>query len=239
VYSRILAKPNHGESLPQSNARLFPNLDLLTVCNEIVVDSDFKDLTDCDDMMLALGQITAGGTVLDPDGETLLRFDPDQKNKQGKQTGKSKAVDITGMFYWKGAVCPDTFDTDGDGKLEIEDFDVVGDGDGVKADDLDELIFLGVITAIGGEDGTALILAADMDANSMINTEAEFLALLELLEGCIVFDDFVWIFDIADLVIHGFDYENDGAKLVQIRFYDANAVNVQYVGDIDFLLPPP
>jgi len=249
VYSRILAKPNHGDLLPQSNARLFPNLDLLTVCNEIVVDSDFKDLTDCDDVILALGQITAGGSVLDPDGETLLRFDPDQKNKQGKQTGKSKAVDMTGMFYWKGVVCPNTFDTDGNGKLEIVDFDVIPDlapllsigpedgGDGVKADDLDQLILLGVITAIGGEDGTALILAADMDANSEIDTEAEFLALLELLEGCIVFPEFVWIFDIADLVIHGFDYENDGAKLVQIRFYDANAVNVQYVGDIPFLKP--
>lgn len=28
-----------------------------------------------------------------------------------------------------------------------------------------------------------------------------------------------WIFDIADLVIYGWDYQNSGSKLVQIRFY--------------------
>lgn len=29
----------------------------------------------------------------------------------------------------------------------------------------------------------------------------------------------IWIFDIADLVVYGWDYQNNGAKLVQIRFY--------------------
>ena len=29
----------------------------------------------------------------------------------------------------------------------------------------------------------------------------------------------MWIFDIADLVVYGWDYYNSGAKLIQIRFY--------------------
>jgi hypothetical protein len=29
----------------------------------------------------------------------------------------------------------------------------------------------------------------------------------------------LWIFDIADLVVYGWDYQNRGSKLVQIRFY--------------------
>jgi len=32
-----------------------------------------------------------------------------------------------------------------------------------------------------------------------------------------------WIFDIADLVVYGWDYKNDGAKLVQVRFYPVGA----------------
>ena len=150
------------------------------------------------------------------------------------------------MFYWKGIICPNTYDKDGDGNLVLLDFDVdeegtfVGidalDGDGdVQADDLDRLIAENILFT-GLADGTALVMAAELaDVGSAddgeINTEAEFLALLALLDNCEVIDDWVWIFDIADIVIHGFNYENDGAKLVQIRFYDANAANVQYGGD--------
>lgn len=32
-----------------------------------------------------------------------------------------------------------------------------------------------------------------------------------------------WIFNIADLVVYGWDYENKGAKLVQVRFYPIGA----------------
>jgi len=246
VYSRILAKPNHGsDPLEPSNALFYPNLDLLTLCNEIVVDDPLvADLTDCDDILLVLGQVTAKGEVYDAGGDPLVRFDPDQVNKKGKQTGKSKATDVTGMFYWKGAVCPNTFDTDGDGSLELLDFDVFpdngdgaigpGDGDGiVDADDLQRLMDAGTLVATGFATGVDLFTTVDTNGNGngMIDDGTEFLALLALIDDCDVFDDYVWIFDIADIVIHGFDYVNDGAKLVQIRFYDANAVNVQYGGD--------
>ena len=251
VYSRILAKPTHGNDTPEpSNALFYPNLDLLTLCNDTLVDSiAFQDLTDCEDVVLALGQVTPKGEVFDAGGDPLLRFDPEQVNPKGKQTGKSKAVDITGMFYWTGAVCDEKLDTDGDGTLELEDFDVIpdvapllvinhpGDGDGVvKAEDLDQLILLGIIDS-DGKTGAELMAIADTGGVGGEIDEEEFLALLDLLLDCDAFLDPVWIFDIADIVIHGFDYVNDGAKLVQIRFYDANAVNVQYVGEIPFLQP--
>ena len=100
----------------------------------------------------------------------------------------------------------------------------------VQADHLQDLIDAGTITSIAFPTGALLFAAVDT-GNGMIDDGAEFLALLALIDDCDVFDDYVWIFNIADIVIHGFNYENDGAKLVQIRFYDANAVNVQYGGD--------
>lgn len=36
--------------------------------------------------------------------------------------------------------------------------------------------------------------------------------------NCVEFSN-AWIYDIADLVIYGWDYKNTGAKLVQVRFY--------------------
>jgi len=242
VYARILAKPNHGDLAVPSNVVFTPNLTLLTVCNEIVVDDPLvKDLTGCNSVLVALGVVTAGSDVFDAAGGELERFDEDQKNPQGKQTGKSKAVDITGMFYWTGAVCDETLDTDGDGTLELEDLDFDNDGF-VRADDLQDLIDAGTFTSTAFPIGADLFDAVDFvvnggNGNGEIDAVDEFLALLALIDGCNVFLDPVWIFDIADIVIHGFDYVNDGAKLVQIRFYDANAVNVQYVGEIPFLLP--
>lgn len=39
-----------------------------------------------------------------------------------------------------------------------------------------------------------------------------------LATNCTLFES-QWIFDIADLVVYGWDYKNNGAKLVQVRFY--------------------
>ena len=52
------------------------------------------------------------------------------------------------------------------------------------------------------------------------------MALLNLIDECLVFDTPIWIFNAADIVEHGFDYENNGSKLTQIRFYNASATNV-------------
>jgi len=31
--------------------------------------------------------------------------------------------------------------------------------------------------------------------------------------------DSEWVFNIADLVVYGWDYQNNGSKLLQVRFY--------------------
>ena len=62
----------------------------------------------------------------------------------------------------------------------------------------------------------------DLDAELESPNEAgvdELLELLKLIPECQVFEEPTWIYTIADLVIHGFDYENNGSKLTQIRFY--------------------
>ena len=40
-----------------------------------------------------------------------------------------------------------------------------------------------------------------------------------LNQNCQLVEEPKWIFDIADLVVYGWDYQNNGAKLVQVRFY--------------------
>ncbi len=58
--------------------------------------------------------------------------------------------------------------------------------------------------------------------NKVIDNVAEFAAFIEILFGaefnCEAFYD-EWVFNIADLVLYGLDYDNNGAKLVHFRFY--------------------
>jgi len=50
------------------------------------------------------------------------------------------------------------------------------------------------------------------------DTVEEYLESLEGQDLCIHYEN-EWVFDIASLVIYGWDYQNMGAKLVQVRFY--------------------
>jgi len=213
VFWRILAKPNNGYTGEPSSVILYPNMDLLTLCNDNdgtgQVIEGFDQFTSCEDQnaegISPLGVITKDGQILDPDGEELKRFGD---STQGK--GKSKAIDITDMFLWKGVVCDETVDLNGDGQITIEDFDA----DGNSIVDNTDMGLLGLaidLTLIGDGDG---ILESPNEAGT-----DELLELLSLIPECQVFDEPTWIFTIADLVIHGFDYKNDGSKLTQIRFY--------------------
>lgn len=55
----------------------------------------------------------------------------------------------------------------------------------------------------------------DLDADGDVD-EADLLLYLDA--NCSKFQD-EWIFNIADLVVYGWDYQNAGSKLVQVRFY--------------------
>lgn len=231
VFWRILAKPNNGNSGDASSVMLYPNMDLLTLCNDDdgtgQVIEGFDEFTSCADQnaegISPLGVITKDGQILDPDGDELQRFD----DAQTKGKGKSKAIDITDMFLWTGVACEDTVDTNLDGQITIEDFDVTDDGttglpDGIV--DINDIIALGI--------DPALFATIDLDGSGVIETtnsngDDELLELLKLIPECQVFDEPTWIFTIADLVIHGFDYENNGSKLTQIRFYPVDTTVYQ------------
>ncbi|MCV0373734.1 MAG: hypothetical protein K5793_09310 [Nitrosarchaeum sp.] len=215
VFWRILAKPSNGNTGDPSSVLLYPNMDLFTACNDNdgtgqVIDG-FDGFTSCEDQnaegISPLGVITKDGTILDPDGEELQRFGDSSNGK-----GKSKAIDITDMFLWTGVACDDTVDLDGDGQITLADFDLTGDGI-VDIADM-ELLGLSDVFALIDVDGDGIIESPDNGSGT-----DELLELLKNVSGCQVFDEPTWIFTIADLVIHGFDYENNGSKLTQIRFY--------------------
>jgi hypothetical protein len=88
-------------------------------------------------------------------------------------------------------------------------------------------VFFGLNTMIAGN-----------HFNDTINVFADFLqTLLDYDDNCIIdkYDveqfciehgtptDEIWIFDLADLVVYGWDYQNHGSKLVQVRFYPVDA----------------
>ena len=215
VFWKILAKPNNGNTGDPSSVLLYPNMDLLALCNDNdgtgQVIEGFDEFTSCDDQnaegIAPLGVITRDGTILDPDGEELQRFDDSHKGK-----GKSKAIDITDMFLWTGVVCEETVDLDGDGQITLADFDLNGDG---IVDIVDiELLGLADVFGLIDVDGDGIVESPDNGTGT-----DELLELLKNIQGCQIFDEPTWIFTIADLVIHGFDYENNGSKLTQIRFY--------------------
>ena len=119
-----------------------PNIE---ACNDTEEGNpDFGDLTSCPDDplnedLLALGLITSNG-VFDLEDQEFVKID-NSDNVKGKGYGKSKAIDITGLFLWTGDVCDDSYDTNGDGNITVDDILVDLNGDGV-IDELDLAIYL-------------------------------------------------------------------------------------------------
>lgn len=170
VYARILAKPGKKKTGEVRSVIFYPKL--IDACNDAVTPiPEFPDFIDCsDESLIGLGVVTANG-AFDKEEQELIRIAPVK--------GKNKAVPITDMFYWSGYVCDESFDTNGDGEITLDDITVDLTGDGL----------------INQED-----LEYYLEFNCQEFTNA-------------------WIFDIADLVIYGWDYYNQGSKLVQVRFY--------------------
>ena len=203
VFGRILGKPNNGNVDPESSIILYPN-NVLAACNDNnTANPDFPDYTECpDDDLLALGLIV-GQNIYEAEEEEYIRFDPN--TTKGK--GKSKATDITRLFTYAGWVIAETLDTDGpdaepDGVIDIND---------VPIDDYDN--------------------NPDTEENSDYNGDT-FITELDVLDWLLDMaaldqplawyyseEDKEWIMNIADLVITEQGLENDGTKLMQIRFY--------------------
>jgi hypothetical protein len=84
------------------------------------------------------------------------------------------------------------------------------------------LVFDTSLDLNGDGDLTLDDLTSDLDGDSDIDSDDFELWITELVASGLVIDsrtDPMYIFDIADLVVYGWDYKNNGSKLVQIRFY--------------------
>ncbi len=154
------------------------------------------DAINCEDeTLVGLGLVNNKGAFKKTE-EGLERFG--DESVKGK--GKSKAVEITDLFIWSGVVCDASLDTSGpdgipDGQLTLHDFPDLTEDDIESA-----ATAAGVFT----EDDTI--------------DDAELQAYLATLDECTEFTD-EWVFNVADIVLYGFDYENNGSSLTQIRFY--------------------
>ena len=142
VFGRVPG--NHQNTGGESSLIMVPNPNI-EACNDTEEGNpDFGDLTSCPDDplnedLLALGLITSNG-VFDLVNKEFVQVD-NSGNEKGKGQGKSKAVDITGLFLWTGDVCDDSYDTNGDGSITVDDILVDLNGDGV-IDELELAIYL-------------------------------------------------------------------------------------------------
>ena len=213
AYARILAKPKkEGESREVS---FYPKL--IEACNDIpdydlnqdgvvdildlpmgVTDPDLNgdgvvDQLDFDIWMSTFGDMTAcsDSTLIGLGIVSASGAFTQDGQKLERTKGKSKAVNITDMFMYSGLIFDTSLDWDSDGDLDLDDY--IGSGGTDRTDD-------GLINEDDFEDWIA---RADELGLYVIDARTEPM----------------WIFDIADLVVYGWDYHNSGAKLVQIRFY--------------------
>lgn len=229
VFARILGKPNNDGDGGPSTMILEPNI-VVQACNDPGTDPNFPDYTDC---LLALGLIV-GNNLYTADNEEFVRFDPEAT----KGKGKSKARDITPLFTYTGWVYwgedPDTNDdgflTDADIPADWATSYPGADLDGDTSLTLCEwVLYHPDINGDGAVDGTDADLAETWmpcstivigNGDSDITLE-EWQAFQESLGHAEYFED-EWIFNIADLVVTAQGITNDGAGLVQLRFYPMN-----------------
>ena len=149
------------------------------------------DATSCEDeTLVGLGMVNNQG-AFKKTGDSLERFGDD--SEKGK--GKSKAVEITDLFLWSGVICDASLDANMDGQISLADFP-------------------GLVEA----DIQAAALAANVFTPDGIIDDAELQAYLATFDECTEFTK-EWVFNVADIVLYGFDYVNNGASLTQIRFY--------------------
>lgn len=204
VYARILAKPQK-DSEPRQ-VIFYPKL--VEACNDTMsaLDTDGNGQIDLSDVTTDLN----GDGVID-DADLALYYDfPD-------------AVDCTDSFLLGTGVVTSggVFDMDSQelirtsGRSKAVDVTALFQWSGYACDQVYDSngngeIDLGDLDTDG--DGVPDL---DLDGNGVVD-DAD-LALY--LDTSCTFMDSAWIFDIADLVVYGWDYRNNGSKLVQTRFY--------------------
>lgn len=136
VFARALAKPQNGKEDDTASSIIMTPSPVLEACNDNGETDEFGNLITCSedtDGLYSLGLVTNNG-VYKTTEQGFERWESDTTTK-GK--GKTKAIDITGLFTWTGYACDDALDLNGDGVIDENDVpnDLDGDGD-IDADDL-------------------------------------------------------------------------------------------------------
>lgn len=195
VYGRILGKPNNGSEGGPSNILLTQNFIVAAANSANETTDGWPFGFDPDDDLIGIGLVTTDGNLYTPTVDGYFeRFDPPTddpyENGKGNKQGKSKAVDISGLFKWTGYVSDNmSLDLNSNGYLDIGD---------VPADW--EL-----------ENGDADGVVSEAEYQSWLDSLVD--------AGEAVYHENIWIFDLADMVISGQTIVNDGTKNFQIRFY--------------------
>lgn len=109
-----------------------------------------------------------------------------------RKKGKSKAVEITGLFLWTGTVCYLSEPLEYEDTRELCCIDLTGDGI------FDECV------------------DATVDPDTLVSSCPEDYT--SLLGYCHEFTD-EWVFNIGDFVTYLWNTDNNGVKLLQVRFY--------------------
>jgi len=215
VFARVPG--NHQNTGGTSSVTMIPNPNIVACDLDISVDdpdpnNTFKDLEHCDENsdpdLALLGFVSSGGVWnYDTQSETFTQVDNSANEKGGKGKGKSKAIDITGLFEWSGLLCyTDTLDQ------ALPFFDVNGDGV-IDGDDI--LADAGLTATYDILEPFGVITESELNAylNDVFNQNQDALA------GLCEFKEFQWVLTVADLVIVDHNIQADGIKLWKLRFY--------------------
>ena len=204
VYARILAKPLKDDE--QRDVVFYPKL--VEACNDTLsaLDTNGNGVIDLGDLSADLN----GDGDIDEDDLALYYEFPD-------------AVDCSDSFLLGTGVVTSggVFDMDSQelirtkGKSKAVDVTELFQWSGYACDQIYDVNGNGEIDL--GD------LSADLDGDGDIDEDD----LQIYLDMSCTFQDSVWIFDIADLVVYGWDYKNNGAKLVQTRFYPVDTTTFE------------
>lgn len=218
VYARILAKPKkNGEFREVSFS---PKL--IEACNDITnYDPTGDGIVNVDDLLL-----------VDINGDGLIdALDNHDLNNDG--VVDQLDVDIWTSTFGDMIECADSAliglgIVTGNGAFTQDSQSLERTKGKSKAVNITEmLMYSGIVfdTSLdlnGDGDLTLDDLTDDQDGDGDIDL-VDFEMWIDTLENANLVVDArtepIWIFDIADLVVYGWNYQNNGSKLVQIRFY--------------------
>ena len=215
VYARALGKPNRNKDGDPPKVIFHPKL--MNACDEVVsADLNENGVIDVGDVALAYPTLDPPGDIVD-DGVLnqddvavyldLYYADPDNVeclilmgsatfdesgNTLERTTGKVKATDITPLFQATFFACRESADLNGNGVIDFGDVEMA----------------YPLLVPPGDIVDNGVVDQADLDAYVADSTVE-----------CDQYND-ASVFTIADMITYGWDTENWGTTLLNVRFHD-------------------